>query len=472
MRRQLLKHPFTVFARKIVTSRKMAPLPISTEKLSSWDKEVQNDPRSALAATVFQNVDVDTALINRGQYIKGSSNVFSDVIETEGAPITNQKSSGRCWLFAATNVLRTGVMRKYNLENFQLSPSFLFFYDKLEKSNYFLDQIAQTADEDIDSRIVQHLLTDPICDGGQFDMFANIVEKYGVVPNTVFPDSFNTLASNRMNFMITTLLRQYAQELRETIKKVGSTDAVEVQQLKDSQIKEIHRLLTLFLGNPPGPHDSFRWEFKDKDKKFSVIESTPLKYYKEVVEFNAREAVSLLNDPRNPYNRVIKIDRLGNVVGEKDVSYLNLEIDALADAAIAKIKKNEGVFFGTHTPIYHDKKSGIMDIHLWDHKLVGYEPTQAKADRLKYHQSLMTHAMVITGVHLEDGKPVRWRVENSWGDEVGQKGYFTMTHHYFKEYVYQVVVDKKDLPELAKYLDDKEPIVLPPWDPCGALAKQ
>jgi bleomycin hydrolase len=439
---------------------------ISTANLSVWDKEIKADKLSSLAATVLRNKDVDEALINRDQYISGTLDLYSNVVEPLGAPITNQKSSGRCWLFAATNVFRVKLMKKYNLDKIQLSPSFVFFYDKLEKANFFLEQMCQTAHEDVDSRIVQHLLTDPICDGGQYDMFRNVVEKYGLVPNNVFPDSFNTLKSAKLNFLITTLLHQYGQELREALAK-----GQDVVPMKVAMSKEIHRLLVLFLGSPPGPNDTIKWEFIDKDKKYNVIETTPLKFYKEILEVDTTQEVSLLNDPRNDYNRVIKVDRLGNVVGCDIVSYLNVDIDVLAQAAIEKIKRNEAVFFGTHTPIYTDKTSGIMDVDLWDYELIGYKPTQAKADRLRYHQSLMTHAMVLVGVHLEDGKPIRWKVENSWGEDVGQKGYFSMTHEYFKEYVYQVVVNKTDIPDHVKYLDDKHPIVLPPWDPCGALAK-
>lgn len=451
-------------AQSIMTSLKV-------DTLNTWKSSIKSDSQSALAATVLRNVDAETVLVNRDQKIYGQINLFNNAIEKEGAPVTNQKASGRCWLFATTNVMRIPIMKKYNLEKFTLSPSFLFFYDKLEKSNYFLDQIIKTADEEVDSRLIQHLLTDPICDGGQYGMVVNILEKYGLVPDSAFPDTCNTLASRRMNFMITTSLRQYAQELREAIAQKKS--ATEVEEMRETMMKDVHRMLCLFLGTPPGPNDKFTWEWVDKDKKYGSLETTPLEFYKEIVEEDSSTTVSLLNDPRNDYNRIIKIDRLGNVVGAPDVSYLNVDIDTLAKYAVERIKNNKGVFFGAHTPIYMDKKLGIMDLDLWDYKLVGFNPEQQKADRLRYHQSLMTHAMVFTAVHLDsEGKPLRWRVENSWGEDVGQKGYWTMTHDYFKEYIYQIVVEKNEIPDLVQYLDDKSPIVLPPWDPCGALARE
>lgn len=454
------------FIRAMSSSSTNTPYTLATDQLSAWSSEIKADKLSSLAATVLRNNDIEQSLIDRDQKIAMDNGVFSHVIEKEGSPITDQKASGRCWLFAGTNVFRTSIQAKHKIESFQLSPSFLFFYDKLEKANYFLDQMVQTADEKVDSQIVQHLLTDPICDGGQYGMFVNIIEKYGLVPNTIFPDTYNTLKSAPMNQVILTLLRQYGQELREAV-----ANGKDVQPLKESQMKEVHRLLVLFLGSPPGPNDSFDWEYTDSDKKFHRITTTPLKFFKEFVSNDISEAVSLVNDPRNPYDKPIRISKLGNVVGKPDVQYLNIDVDEMADLAIKKIKNNEPVFFGTHTPVYHDNTTGIIDTKLWNYDLIGFSPEQNKADRLRYHQSLMTHAMTFTGVHLDEaGKPIKWKVENSWGEEKGRKGYYTLSHDYFKEYVYQIVVQKSDIPDKVALLD-AEPIVLPPWDPCGALAK-
>lgn len=442
---------------------------IDISTLSIWDDELAADPTTQLAATVAANHGTETSLINRKVYTKNSINLFSNLVTPEGAPVRNQKASGRCWLFAATNALRVDIIRRFNLSELELSPSYLFFYDKLEKANFFLDQIAQTAHtEEYDGRLVQHLLTDPVCDGGQYDMFRNIVTKYGIVPNHIYPESFSTLSSRGLNGKVVTLLRQFAQEIREA---PADTD---IEALKKTQMQKIHKLLTVYLGTPPGPNDPIVWEYVDKDKKYNSLETTPLKFYQEVVKYDANEAVSLLNDPRNPYDSIIEVDRLGNVVGEPYVRYLNVSIEDLTNYAVEQIKANKPVFFGTHTPIYHDKKSGIIDQSLWDYHLIGFEPTQSKADRLRYHQSLMTHAMTFVGVHLDPvtGAPVRWKVENSWGTDSGTKGYYTLTQEFFKEYVYQIVVQKADLSEQlqAKWDKAEVDVVLPPWDPCGALA--
>lgn len=472
----LLRHYSTMSSDPKIPTVSVA---LEPERLNAWSAGLKTDVATALASTAIVNHGAATALINRDARNKALINVYSDAVTPEGSPTMNQKQSGRCWLFAGTNQMRIPVMRRLNLSELELSPSYLFFYDKLEKANFFLEQIEQTADEAVESRLIQHLLTDPIIDGGQYDMFANIITKYGLVPNSVFPDSFNTLASRNMNYVITTLLRQYAQEIREAIASgsapVGST---ELKEIRTAQIQQVHKLLTVFLGTPPGPNDPILWEYVDKDKKYNAVKTTPLGFYKDVVQYDVTTTVSLLNDPRNPYNSFIKVDRLGNVAGQPYVTYVNAEIDVLAKTAVKLIKDNVPVFFGTHTPIYHDRKSGIIDTDLWDYKLIGFDPTQSKADRLRYHQSLMTHAMLFTAVHLdpESGEPLRWKVENSWGTEPGIKGYFIMTHDFFKEYVYQIVAQKdaiedEGIKKLLESADTQEPIVLPPWDPCGALAK-
>lgn len=442
---------------------------IEISNLSTWDAELASDPTASLAATVIANHGSATALINRKQYSKSGLNVFSHLVQPEGGPVRNQKSSGRCWLFAATNTLRVDIMRRFNLSELELSPSYLFFYDKLEKANFFLDQIIKTKDtEELDGRLIQHLLTDPVCDGGQYDMFKNIVTKYGIVPDHVYGESFSTKASLALNKKVTALLRQFAQEIREH-------KGDDLHLLKDKQLKNIHKLLSIHLGTPLAPTEDFVWEYIDKDKKYHQLKTTPLDFYKDVVKYDTSTSVSLLNDPRNPMDSVIEVDRLGNVVGEPYVRYLNVSIENLTDYAVKQITSNNPVFFGTHTPIYHDKASGIIDIHLWDDHLIGYEPKQNKADRLRYHQSLMTHAMTFVGVHLDPqtGKPIRWKVENSWGTDSGTKGYYIMTQEFFEEYVYQIVVQKNDLSDDLQEKWDKTispDVILPPWDPCGALA--
>ncbi|OBA22667.1 peptidase C1B, bleomycin hydrolase [Metschnikowia bicuspidata var. bicuspidata NRRL YB-4993] len=446
-------------------------MPLSVSSLEQWSAAMATDLHTQLGASVLANFNADEALIDRATVIKNTTSVFNTKIAVEGAPVTNQKASGRCWLFAAGNVLRVPLMAKLALKEFQFSQSYWFFYDKLEKCNFFLEQFAANIDstpaEGLDSRLNLYLLTDPTCDGGQFDMFINVVEKYGMVPYDAYPDAYSATASRTLNFMLKTKLREFAEILRGA--RAQGAEAV-VQHLAQMQ-REIHRLMVMFLGQPPHPDQHMTWDYKDKDDHVQVLEFTPMLMYKKVVGVDLTQWVSLLNDPRNPYECVVRIDKLGNVSGGKLVSYLNVDIDTLAAYAVQRIQNNHAVFFGTHTPIYMDKKRGIMDEGLFNYKLVGFESLQSKASRIEYQPSLMTHAMVLTAVHLDKlGNPVRWRVENSWGKDSGQDGYYVMDHQYFRDYVYQIVTEKAELEEKHQDALLSEPVVLPPWDPMGALA--
>jgi len=439
---------------------------LSVKDLSNWQKEFEQDAQFQLASSTLQQYNVDDLLISSKTKLP---NVFSHVIENEGAPVTNQKASGRCWLFASTNILRILAAKNLNLKEFQLSQNYLFFYDKLEKSNYFLDKILETADEDVESRLIQELLSAPVNDGGQFTMFQNLIEKYGVVPQDQYPDVYSSTASRKLNELVTTKLREFAEILRD-LKKSGKSDS-EISNVKNSQVKEIYKYLTIFLGVPPQPTEKFTFEYYDKDKKYQKLTSTPLDFLKDYVKFDYNKSVSLINDPRNPYNSKIKIAHLNNVSKGREVEYLNLDNETLSQLIVKRIKANKPVFFGSHTPKYMNKKKGIMDVDLFDYQLIGFKNSQSKASRVLYHESLMTHAMLITGVSLDDnGKPTRYRVENSWGKDSGIDGYYIMTQDYFEQYCYQIVVDVDEIEGEHKAILEQEPIILPLWDPMGALA--
>lgn len=442
------------------------------DSLGSWTQEFSADINTQLGSSILATYNAEEALINRATAIKNTTKVFNTSVSTEGAPVTNQKSCGSCWLFASGNVLRLKVMEKLSVKEFQFSQSYWLFYDKLEKCNFFLEKFYENIDssesETVDSRLNQFLLDDPTCDGGQFDMFVNVVEKYGMVPHDLYPEAYLATASRTLNFLLKTKLREFAEDLRAAKNAgTGLTSVLPPMQ------REVYRLLVMFLGQPPLPNEQLTWDWKDKNDKVDTLKFTPLEFYHDTVGVPLTSWVSLLNDPRNEYDTIVKIDKLGNVVGAKEVAYLNVDIDALAQYAVERIKSDNAVFFGTHTPIYMDKKRGIMDQKLFNYSLVGFHTKQSKASRIQFKQSLMTHAMVLTAVHLdESGKPVRWRVENSWGKDSGQNGYYTMDHQYFKDYVYQVVVPKEKLSAEHQTIWDKgeKTVVLPPWDPMGALA--
>ncbi|KAJ2768428.1 bleomycin hydrolase [Coemansia nantahalensis] len=438
---------------------------VSLAQLDEYKDSFDADGKNRLATLTISREAYTNSLENRYVFLNHPP-VFSHKLAID-APITDQKTSGRCWLFAGLNLLRQGMMKEYNLEELELSQPYLFFYDKLEKANWFLENVLATADEELDGRVVQYLLKDPVGDGGQWDMFVALVEKYGVVPKEAYPETYHTSNSRQMDALITTKLREYARQLRGAHGEGGG--ACHLRDMKRRMLEEVYRIMAISLGTPP---QRLTWAFYDKDKKFHEFRGlTPLEFYKLHVQLDCKTTVSLINDPRNEYMQKYTVQYLGNVVGAPDVHYINLEVGDLKRFAAEALQAGKPVWFGCDVGKFHSRNKGMMDPELIDYQTAfnfGFSAT--KAERLQYGESLMTHAMLLTGVHIEDGKTVRWRIENSWGAEYGNKGYLTMTDRWFDEYVYQIVLPTVDLPKHVVDVLDKEAQVLPPWDPMGALA--
>ena len=385
--------------------------------------------------------------------------------------VTNQKASGRCWMFAALNTFRHKMISSFQLEDFELSQAHTFFWDKYEKSNWFLEQVIATADQELTSRKVAFLLQTPQQDGGQWDMVVSLFEKYGVVPKSVYPESISSSNSRELNTYLNKLLRQDAQILRDLIHSGADSEAVSSK--KQALLQEIFNFLAMSLGLPPREFD---FSYRDKDNQFhSESGLTPQSFYKKYVDLQLDDYVSIINAPTTdkPYGKSYTVDMLGNVVGSRPVRYLNVPMDRLKELAIAQMKAGETVWFGSDVGQVSNRKAGILATDVYDFEAsMDIHLTQDKAGRLDYAESLMTHAMVLTGVDLDEaGQSRKWKVENSWGDKVGTDGYFVASDAWMDEYTYQIVVRKEFLTadELAAY--EAEPIVLAPWDPMGALAK-
>ena len=443
-------------------------------------KAMQPDHVAAFAADFDANPQYKTVLnaltqeslvkvgVNR-QMVTRLDHAYSHKLKSN--PITNQMRSGRCWLFAGLNTFRYPAMKNMNLESFEFSQNYPMFWDKFEKANYFLESILATLDESTDSRLIMHLVRDPIQDGGQWDMFVNIIKKYGVVPKTVMPETESSGNTGAMAAMITAKLREYAAELRFGHETGLPMDAL--RERKVAMMKVIYRMLCLHLGQPPS---EFYWQWNDKDNQFhreGMI--TPQAFYQKFVGIDLDSMVCLINAPTDdkPYNRLFTIDYLGNVIEGEIIRYLNVEIEVMKDAAKGMIAEDEQpVWFGCDVGKELERERGIMAEDTYDYEGIYGEPfTATKAMRLDYGQSMMTHAMVFTGVDVdENGKTTKWRVENSWDDKNGDKGFYIMTDAWFDEYMYEVVVDKKFVPAEVLAQLDSEPIHLAPWDPMGALA--
>jgi len=408
------------------------------------------------------------SLEKRGAAVENTP-VFS--LDLTKDKVSDQKASGRCWMFAALNTFRHKMIAGFQLEDFELSQAHTFFWDKYEKSNWFLEQVIATADQELTSRKVKFLLDTPQQDGGQWDMVVALFEKYGVVPKSVYPESISSSNSRELNQILNKLLRQDAQILRELVAE--GANSAELQAKKEELLQEVFNFLAMNLGLPPRQFD---FSYRDKDNHFhSESGLTPLTFYQKYVDLKLEDYVSIINAPTadKPYGRSYTVEMLGNVVGSKPVRYLNVEMDRLKELAIAQMQAGETVWFGSDVAQSSNRKAGVMAEGMHDFTAsMDIRLTQDKAGRLDYSESLMTHAMVLTGVDLdENDKAKKWKVENSWGEKVGNKGYFVASDAWMGEYTYQIVVRKEFLTaaELAAY--EAEPLVLAPWDPMGALAK-
>ena len=440
---------------------------LSMEELRKFSASFSADPKNTLAMNTVTLNGIAYVAISRSE-IDRMNFMFSDLIDSPDA--TNQERSGRCWLFSGLSLLSLEAMKKLNLKTFELSEIFQMFWDKLEKANYFLENVIETMEEPLDGRVVSLLLSDPLSDGGQWNMFVNLVEKYGVLPKTYMPETADSSNSEAMNTLLTSKLREYAKDLREM---KGSTPE-ELRERKEVFLEEFYRMLCIHLGTPP---QEFYWEWRDKDNVFHRRgKITPLSFFNEYVGMDLEGLVSLINAPTSdkPFNQLYTVRFLGNVVGGKESRYLNVDIGTLKAAVINMIKNKHAVWFGCDVGKMLQTELGSMDLNIYDYESVfGTKFGLDKAARLNYGDSEMTHAMVITGVDLDDqGKPRKWRVENSWGSQIGDKGYMYMMDEWFDQYIYEVVVRKEFLEEGLFRLLDSEPMVLPPWDPMGKLANE
>ncbi len=376
-------------------------------------------------------------------------------------------------MFASLNTFRYRIIKKYNLSTFELSQAYPLFWDKMEKSNWFLENILDTLDEPLNGRLVSFLLTDPIGDGGQWDMFKSLVKKYGVVPKSAMPETANSCNTHEMDAYLTRYLRSAAKRLRETATAGESLESL--REMKKEMMEDVYTLLVTCLGQPPV---SFEARLRDKDDNLALSGTfTPQEFFAETVDMNLDDYISIISAPTadKPFNHTYTVSRLGNVVEGGGVRYLNLEIPELKRLAVAQLKDNLPVWFGCDVAQSYLREEGIMDTRALDvDGLFGFpvEGALDRAERLDYGESLMTHAMVLEGVNFDaEGNTTLWKVENSWGKDHGRDGFDTISDPWFDEYVYQIVVDKKYLtPEQLKTFETEEATVLEPWDPMGSLA--
>jgi bleomycin hydrolase len=437
---------------------------LSADQVQQLQKDFEADPhhrvmQNAVTQTRVSDIALDRAVVTSIDHTM--SNLLDDW------KVTNQKKSGRCWLFAGLNLLRSETAKTLDVKDFEYSQNYLLFWDKLEKANYLFEALIETADRDVDDRTIAHLLSDPTGDGGQWNMFIALVQKHGLVPKSAMPETQSSSETHPMNGILQTLLRQGARDLRAIADQ--GPDAMRAR--KDELLTGIHRVLSIHLGSPP---EKFLWQWKDKEGGFHRDGwMTPREFADKYVELPLQDYVCIVHDPRksSPTGTVFTVEYLGNVVGAPRVTYLNVEMDLLKQLTMETIVDGEPVWFGCDTGKMSNGDLGIWDAALYDYASVyGTAFDLDKADRLLHGEAMMTHAMLFTGVDVVDGKPRKWRVENSWGDEKADSGFFTMNDSWFAEHVFEIAVRRNRLPQELRDALDAEPIVLPAWDPMGALA--
>lgn len=423
-----------------------------------------SDPHNQLMQNAVTAVSVNQ-LAARREVFESADHSFS--VKLDDWTATNQKSSGRCWIFAGLNMVRKYSMEKMNLKNFEFSQNYTLYWDKLERANYFLNAIITTADRDVDDRTVNHLLKDPINDGGQWNMLVNIIDKYGLVPKVAMPETESSSSTGAMNNILKTKLREAAILLRSMY-----ADGESSQKLSDKReeiLIDIHRILRIHLGNPP---ENFVWQWHDNKGKFHRNrKTTPLAFAKRYVEKDLSDYICLVHDPRNEYGKTYTVDFLGNVIGGATVTYLNVDIGLIKSIAQKTLEDGEAVWFGCDVGKDMDGKQGLWDADMHDFEgIYGTSLAMDKKSRLLHAGTCMTHAMLFTGVDILNGKPRRWRVENSWGTEKGEKGFYLMNDSWFDEHMFEIAAHKKYLPKKLLDAFKHEPKVLPAWDPMGSLA--
>jgi bleomycin hydrolase len=454
---------------QVVASAEESPRSVSTDAVATFQADFAARRQNKLMQNAVTKVDVKEIALDRS-LVTSMDHSFSHTLDSWQA--TDQKKSGRCWMFAGLNVMRVDAMKTLLLDQFELSQNYIMFWDKLEKSNYFLESIIETADRPVDDRTVHFLLQSQslVSDGGQWNMFANLVTKHGLVPKSVMPETHSSSNSRSMNMILRRKLREGASQLRELHRQGASAEAI--RTAKNDILIVAYRILSIHLGTPP---TEFLWQWTDKDKKFhrdGVI--TPRQFAQKYVNVPFEDYVCLVHDPRetSPLGRTFTVEFLGNVVDGGDVVYLNVDIDLIKQITMQSILDGQPVWFGCDTGKMMQTELGLWNKELFNYKGV-YDTdfSLSKAERLLYRESAMTHAMVFTGVDVVDDKPRRWRVENSWGDDAGKKGFFLMNTSWFDEYVFEIAAHKSSLSPKLQAALLQEPIVLPAWDPMGSLAR-
>ena len=460
----MVKRLFTVSAALSVAAVVLAQGGITDEMMSQIRQGWQGTPEELALRNAISANDINKLAVRQGVEA-GYDFYFSDEVPSKG--ITDQQSSGRCWLFSGMNVLRAKMIEKYNLGPFQFSQNYIFFYDQLEKANLFLQGIIDTRDLPMDDRKVEWLFRHTINDGGQFTGVSDLITKYGIVPSNVMPETWAANHTSRMSMLLDLKLKEFGLELREMTGPEKKLPSI-LEERKTQMLAFIYRFLVLNLGEPP---TEFTWTMYDAEgRPVSTKTYTPKSFYDEYVGVDLKnDYVMLMNDPTREFYKVYEIEYDRHQYDGKNWLYINLPIEEIEAIAIASIKDSTMMYFSCDVGKFLDSQNGVLDVDFYDYgSLMGTEFGMDKRERILTGASGSSHAMTLMAVDLDEyGQAKKWKVENSWG-MTGHEGHLVMTAEWFEEYMFRLVAEKKYVPENILKLLDTEPVMLPPWDPMFA----
>ena len=451
---------------------------LTREFLADLRKRYQMGADDRARHNAVTNNDINALALNR-EVVRGDDGHFSHRIKSKG--ITNQQKTGRCWMFAGLNVLRPQVIRNHDMDEFEFSPTYLQFWDKLEKANLFLESVIELRDADFLDRDWEMVNRHTMEDSGWWNYVAGLVEKHGVVPASVMPGTHGGTHTDTLNLILGRLLRARAVKLLDQYADGASLEALRAG--KDAILNEVYRLLVINLGEPPS---EFEWRYRlrkkhdgngnDEDADMRTVADkdlsppehhTPHSFYQKYVGGSLADFVCLYNDPYNELNRHYRFDRARNIVGTECMQFVNIDMPPLKEIALASILANEPLWFAVNMHFDHSKQHGLMEHQLFDYEtLFGIDLSVSKANRTRFHAGASCHAMALMGVDLtNDGSPRKWLAENSWGDGEGNKGWWTLHDKWFDEHVYTIIVHKRHVPAAIMKHFDEPAIVLPAWYP-------
>ncbi len=459
---------------------------LTSEFIEKLRENYEMDDEDRARFNAITSTDINTLALNR-EIVNGEDGYFSHKIKTKG--ITNQKSSGRCWMFAGFNVMRPKVIHDLGLDGFEFSAAHLLFWDKMEKSNLYLEEVIELRDVDRLDREWQLINEWMVGDGGWWNYVTSLIEKYGVVPVSVMPETHSSENTRGMNTVLERLLRSRAAGMIRA--NDDGADLKKLRKMKMEAMAEVYRFLVLNLGEPP---EEFEWRYEAKkksdssseekgdsnDKESTVVQEnlterkqyTPQSFYDEFVGVDLSEFVTLYHDPALDEEQRYRFSRARNIAGTPEMDFVNTSIDSIKEIAVKSVMANQPMWFAVNMGPDQSKEHGLMEKDLFDYEsLFGIEMPFTKADRSRFNAGASNHAMVLMGVDLKNGKPHKWLVENSWGDERGNKGTWTLYDRWFDEHVYTVTIHKDLIPEKILGAFEGKAIPLPTWYPGAAGAK-